>query len=77
MKMQSHMGFLQSLHGKKPCKPCKISKDDIQVTQITENLISHDGIVDKNTGKMKKYVISLFTDFPFIYFFRVWEEQNP
>lgn len=35
-------------------KPCKFSKDHVQVAQITENFISHDGIVDKNTGKMKK-----------------------
>lgn len=33
-------------------------------------MIGRDGTVDKNTGKTKKYVINLFTDLSFIYFFQ-------
>lgn len=71
MELQYYCSAAESLHGKKyTAKPCEISKDHIQVTQIADSLVSHDGIVDKNTGKIMKYIINLFTDFPFIYFFQ-------
>lgn len=69
--------LLQSLHGKKyTANPCEIPKDHKQVTQITDSLISRDGIVNKTTGKIMKYVISLFTDFPFIYLFSERERNK-
>lgn len=71
IEMQCYCSAAESLQWKKyTAKPCEISKDHVKVTQIPDSLVGHDGTFDKNTGKMMKYIISLFTDFPFISFFQ-------